>query len=69
MLSGKYLSSLLIKKETDTYLKLNYSSPIFNDSSNTKSSFSSKSKDIKINIKMLEIEVKKEYMKSQLNRF
>ena len=66
---GEYLFSLPIEKETDIYLKLNYSFLISNDSSNIKSSLSSESKDIKIDIKMLEIKVKKKYIKSQLNRF
>ena len=69
MLPGKYLSSLLIKKETDTHLELNYLSPISNDSSNIKSFFSFRSKNMKINTEMLEMKVKKEYIKSQLNRF
>ena len=66
---GEYLFSLLAEKETDTYLELNYSSLISNDSSDTESSLSSRSEDIEIDVEILKMKVKKEYMKSQLNRF
>ena len=64
MSPGEYSFSLLVEKETDTHLELNYPSLISNNSSDTESSLSFRSKDIEIDIKMLEIEVKEEYIKS-----
>ena len=69
MLLSKYLFSLLVKKKTNTHSELNCSSLISNDSSDTKSSLSSESKDIEIDAKMLKIKVKEKYIKSQLNKF
>ena len=59
----------MIPIKTDTHLELNYPSLISNNSSDTESSLSSGSEDMEIDAEMLEMEVKEEYMKSQLNRF
>ena len=66
---GEYSSSLPIKKKTNTYSELNYLSLISNDSSDTESSFSFKSEDMEIDAEMKKMKVKKEYIKSQLDRF